>query len=210
MPVSRVLFEAWASGLHAGPCRAHNGRVTQGLQGFLTPEVRRFVRRHAFAVVMLTGSLALMAWIGILASTLPDHHSDKQWKAAWVGFDVMLVLGMLTTAVGAWQRRQYVAISCIVTSALLVCDAWFDIVLDWGTPDLFWAVLMAVVAELPFAAFLFYWATRLIRESTRVALRTLGYDGPIPPWWKLSIQHFDLPRSPEASTHSETVGIESQ
>jgi len=160
--------------------------------------------------VMLTGSLALMAWIGILATTLPDHHSDTQWKAAWVGFDVMLVLGMLTTAIGAWQRRQYVAISCIITSALLVCDAWFDIVLDWGTPDLFWAVLMAAAAELPFAAFLFFWATRLIRQSTKVALRTLGYDGPVPPWWRLSIAHFELPHITETEKHSETVGIESQ
>ena len=180
------------------------------MRRFLTPEVRRFIGRHAFAVVMLTGSLALMAWIGILASTLPDHHSDTQWKAAWVGFDVMLVLGMLTTAVGAWQRRQYVAISCIVTSALLVCDAWFDIVLDWGTPDLFWAVLMAAVAELPFAAFLFYWATRLIRESARVALRTLGYEGPVPTWWKLSIQHFELPSISRETADEEAKGVSVQ
>ncbi|HEX7740516.1 MAG TPA: hypothetical protein VF426_12800 [Marmoricola sp.] len=184
--------------------------VKEWLHKILTPEVMRFVRRHAFAVVMLTGSLALMAWIGILATTLPDHHSDKQWKAAWVGFDVMLVLGMLVTAVGTWQRRQYVAVSCIVTSALLVCDAWFDIVLDWGTPSLFWSVLMAVVAELPLAAFLFYWATRLIRQSTAAALRTLGHDGPVPSLWKLSITHFDLQTEHQIETAVETAGIDTQ
>jgi hypothetical protein len=139
---------------------------------------------------MFTGSLALIAWIGILASTLPDHHSDKQWKAAWVGFDIALVIGMLVTAVGAWKRRQFMAISCIVTSALLFCDAWFDIVLSWGSKDLLWAVLMAAVAEIPFGSYLFWAATRIIRKSTEIALREAGYTGPVPSLWKLSIAHF--------------------
>lgn len=150
----------------------------------------RWGRRHAFAIVMFTGSLALIAWIGILASTLPDHHSDEQWRAAWVGFDIALVIGMLVTAYGAWNRRQFVALSCVVTAALLFCDAWFDVVLSWGTSNLPWAILMAVVAEIPFGAFLFYSATRVIRRSTDVALRAAGYEGPIPSLWKLSVSHF--------------------
>ena len=68
--------------LRRGAGRRTMNVVKEWLHKILTPEVMRFVRRHAFAVVMLTGSLALMAWIGILATTLPDHHSDKQWKAA--------------------------------------------------------------------------------------------------------------------------------
>jgi len=164
--------------------------VTRTEQRFITPEMIRWGRRHAFALMMFTGALALIAWIGILASTLPDHHSDKQWKAAWVGFDIALVIGMLVTALGAWKRRQFTAIACIVTSSLLFCDAWFDIVLSWDSDDLFWAVLMAVVAEIPFGAYLFWSATRLIRRSTEVTLRAVGYDGPVPPLWKLSISHF--------------------
>ena len=139
---------------------------------------------------MLCGALALIAWIGILSTTLPDHHSDKQWKAAWVGFDIALVIGMLVTAVGAWKRRQFVVISCIVTAALLFCDAWFDIVLSWDTDDLLWALLMAGLAELPFGAYLFWSATRIMRRATEVALRSAGYDGPVPSLWRLSITHF--------------------
>jgi hypothetical protein len=153
---------------------------------------------------MFTGAMALIAWIGILATTLPDHHSDKQWKAAWVGFDTALVIAMLVTAVGAWKRRQFMAISCIVTSALLFCDAWFDIVLSWGTDDLLWAVLMAGLAEIPFGAYLFWAATRIIKRSTEIALRAAGYAGPIPPLWQLSIAHFTF-RDAEAAPGPEAV-----
>ncbi len=153
---------------------------------------------------MFAGALAVIAWIGILATTLPDHHSDKQWKAAWVGFDTALVIGMLVTAVGAWKRRQFMAISCIVTSALLFCDAWFDVVLSWGTDDLLWAVLMAGLAEIPFGIYLFWAATRIIKGSTEIALRAAGYTGPIPPLWKLSIAHFTF-RDAEAGGRSGAI-----
>jgi hypothetical protein len=157
---------------------------------FLTPELVRWGRRHAFALMMLIGAISLLAWIGILAATLPDQHSDKQWKAAWVGFDSALMIGMIVTAVGAWQRRQFVTISCLITSTLLFCDAWFDVILSWGTGDLLVAVLFAVVGEIPFGAFLFFWATRIIRRSATAALRSAGYDGPMPSLWKLSAAHF--------------------
>ncbi len=75
------------------------------------------------------------------------------------------------TAWNAWHRRRMVVLSAVVTATLLVCDAWFDIVLDWGTRHLAVSVATAVLAELPLAALLL--ARRRSRDS-RDAARALA------------------------------------
>jgi DNA-binding transcriptional ArsR family regulator len=40
------------------------------------------------------------------------------------------------------------------TAALICCDAWFDVLLDWNSPDWWVSVLMAALVEVPVAVFL--------------------------------------------------------
>lgn len=87
-------------------------------------------------------------------------------------------------------------IAClIVTSTLLCCDAWFDVVLDAGTSDVWLSVASAAVVELPLAFIMFNTARRLIRLSAVVAVSASGGPGgdndlprdDLPPLWKIPL-----------------------
>ncbi|MGV9663548.1 hypothetical protein ACWDUL_10105 [Nocardia niigatensis] len=137
------------------------------------------MRRILLTVV--TGSLVfLIPWIAYLSVSLPSERQVDQWDIAWVGFDFALVGAIGMTAWTAWRRRQIFIPWAMVTGTLLICDAWFDIVLDWNTPDLWFAVLSAVVGELPLAALLFYAARRLLRLTVERAWALTGHTGPAP------------------------------
>lgn len=143
--------------------------------------------RQLFLTVATGGFAGLLPWIVYLAFALPDHHPENAWNAAWVGFDVLLLLGLFATAWGAWRRRQFVVVACVFTATLLICDAWFDISLDWGTSDEIASVLSAVFVELPLAGYLFYAAMRIIRMTVRSALMIAGHPGPVPSFRTLSL-----------------------
>lgn len=143
--------------------------------------------RQLFLAVVTGGCLVLVPWIAYLAVSLPTRHQERQWNVAWVGFDVLLIGSLLVTAAAAWLKRQVVAVAAVFTSALLVCDAWFDVALDWGTPDGTASILSAVFVELPLAGYLLVNALRLIKRTIRLALHLTGHEGPIPPLRKMSV-----------------------
>jgi hypothetical protein len=143
--------------------------------------------RQLFLLVVTGGCLVMIPWIVYLAGALPTRHPAEQWRVAWVGFDILLVGALLATAIAAWLKRQIVIVSAVVTATLLVCDAWFDVSLDWGTADGTASILSAVFCELPLAGYLMGSALRLIRLTFRSAFRITGHDGPTPPLRKLSV-----------------------
>jgi hypothetical protein len=151
------------------------------------PDPRLVRLRRLVLTVVTASSLAMIPWIAYLAVSLPTRYVAAQWKVAWVGFDIALVLALIWTAWNAWQRRQLLVPSAIISATLLVCDAWFDIVLDWGTPDLPVSIATAVLAELPLAALLLRVAVRLVRAMQRVRWTELGHDGEAPALWRMSI-----------------------
>ncbi|MVU78889.1 hypothetical protein GPX89_16750 [Nocardia sp. ET3-3] len=137
------------------------------------------MRRMLLTVV--TGSLVfLIPWIAYLSVSLPSSREVDQWDIAWVGFDFVLVGAIGMTAWSAWRRRQIFIPWAMITGTLLVCDAWFDIVLDWNTSDLWFAVLSAVVGELPLAALLFFAARRMLQLTIDRAWALTGHTGPAP------------------------------
>jgi xanthine/uracil permease len=144
--------------------------------------------RRIFLAAVTTVSLALIPWIGYLAASLPDRYVAGQWKAAWVGFDIVLVAGLAATAWSAWRRRELLVPAAIITATLLICDAWFDVLLDWGTPDMLWSVATAALVELPLAALLLWVAVRLLRLMQRVRWNELGHDGDLPPLWRTPLR----------------------
>jgi hypothetical protein len=74
-----------------------------------------------------------------------------------------------------------VIVLMIVTGTLLLCDAWFDLTLDYGSRAFTTSILSAVFAEIPLALILFAAARRLIRLTVYSGLRLQGFGGPMPP-----------------------------
>lgn len=149
----------------------------------LTPNHTAAVHlRRLFLAVMTCSFVFLVPWVAYLSTSLPARREVSQWDIAWVGFDCFLVAAIGMTALWAWLRRPILIPWAIITATLLCCDAWFDIVLDWNTPDLFLSVLTAGIGELPLAALLFYAAHRLIRLSMIAAWARNGQGRPPRIW----------------------------
>jgi hypothetical protein len=155
----------------------------------LHPELdrRQRVRRLMGLVLMLGICLFLGAWIAILALTLPLHFTIHHWRGAWVGLDIGELAGFAATMWAAWRQRQVVILCMVFTGTLLICDAWFDVVLDYGTPDVRMSILAALFAEIPLAVLLFTAARRLVRISVAVVMRLEGVPGPVPPLRKVPL-----------------------
>jgi hypothetical protein len=140
-------------------------------------------RSRAFALVAIIGCcLALAAWIGVLAVTLPRYYRSGGWRGAWVGFDLGLLVTFAATAWAGWRHRQLVIACLVVLATLLCCDAWFDVTLDLHTNDFLVSLLMALCVELPLAALALFGARRLMRLNVSAA-RT----GRVPPLWKIPL-----------------------
>jgi hypothetical protein len=132
-------------------------------------------------VVTVAACIILAAWIGVLAVTLPKFYRTGTWRGAWVGFDVALFVAFATTAWAAWRRRQLLIICLIVLATLLLCDAWFDVVLDVDTPGFLASLLSALLVEVPLAVLAIAMARRLLRMTIGQMMRYEGLTGPVPP-----------------------------
>jgi hypothetical protein len=122
------------------------------------------IRRVLLAFIGVA-AVVLVPWTAYLAGTLPDNHGTTQWRLAWVGFDVALACCFaVATWLGARRRRGAVPVLA-ATAALLCCDAWFDVVLDWTDPDRWTSVALALVVELPLAVLLGLRARHLLTDG---------------------------------------------
>jgi len=148
----------------------------------------RFQRRRRISLLLFMGAcVVLAAWIAVLILTLPRHYTASHWRGAWVGFDLALLFAFAATAWASWRERQVLIICLAVTGTLLICDAWFDLLLDIGTPEFWMSVATAAVAELPLAFLLLTAARRLVRMSVGVVMELEGIDGPVPSLWRIPL-----------------------
>jgi hypothetical protein len=159
----------------------------QRLLGIYLARGRRFG-----ALISIAACTVLAVWIIVLFLTLHRSFHAQHWKGAWVGFDVILLLAFASTAWAFWRGRQVVIACLVVTGTLLCCDAWFDVVLDLGSKDVWGSVVSAVLVELPLAFLMFNAARRLIRLSALIPLSQSGeiadYPGDsLPPLWKIPL-----------------------
>lgn len=110
----------------------------------------RRVRWLSLAFVVL--AILLVPWTVYLAYTLPHRATALHYNAAWTGFDIALTLVLLWTAWSAYRRSRWLTIAATVNATMLCVDAWFDVTTSPTSMDLWFAVLSAVVIELPLAA----------------------------------------------------------
>ena len=95
--------------------------------------------------------LVLIPWTIGLAVTLPRHYLVENWPLAWTGFDIILLGCLSTTAWALWKQRQAAIPAAMVTSALLLCDGWFDILTAHPGRCMILSIATAMFAELPVA-----------------------------------------------------------
>ncbi|HEX9623535.1 MAG TPA: hypothetical protein VF979_04095 [Streptosporangiaceae bacterium] len=138
-------------------------------------------------VVIIGGCILLAAWIGYLAVSLPAFYRAGSWRGAWVGFDVAELVAFATTGWAAWKRRQILIICLIVLATLLLCDAWFDVVLDARTSGFLSSLVSALVIEVPIAVIAVLVARRLLRLTVGQVIKYEGGSGPVPSLWKIPL-----------------------
>jgi hypothetical protein len=129
----------------------------------------RSVRAHPFGFLAMGATIALIPWTLIYIAQLPDHHTAKHWNLAWAGFDLALCAALGVTAWCALRERALLIVGLIVSSTLLICDAWFDVATSLGTDDEVVTLATALAIELPLAIYFAFLAHRLVRASIRVS-----------------------------------------
>jgi hypothetical protein len=143
--------------------------------------------RKLGALFSTIACIILVAWIVVLIFTLSKHYTATHWRTAWVGFDMVELIGFAVTAWAFRHGRQIVIAALLVTGTLLCCDAWFDVILDLGTKDMWTSIGLAAVVELPLAFLLLNAARRLIRVSALVAVAAPNGDVTLPSLWRVPL-----------------------
>jgi len=152
------------------------------------------IRRRRISIgAAAVGALVMLPWIGYLATALPLAESGGAWRVAWVGFDLMLALVLMTTAWLGFHRRQVAILGLLVASTMLFTDAWFDVALSYGTREQWGAVLSAAFLEIPFAVLLASSAILILQRTSSTVARLRGLEGPPPSLWQ---QQFLVSPSP--------------
>jgi hypothetical protein len=120
------------------------------------------------APALLGCAIVLIPWTALLFVSLPRHYVANHWDIAWGGFDLGLGLALAGTAVLVARRSPYAEVTATITGALLVCDAWFDVLTSRGTSDIAQAIVLALLVELPLAA-LCFWMARNVAHAVEIA-----------------------------------------
>jgi hypothetical protein len=117
---------------------------------------------HVFVVL----GAVLVPWTLWLAASLPERHLARNFDVAWSGFDAALGLSLIATGYGLYKGAAWTQGVAAAAATLLVCDAWFDVLMSAPGQERMEAVGMAVIAELPVAVVC---ATLAFHASTNAA-----------------------------------------
>ncbi|KQX61806.1 hypothetical protein [Angustibacter sp. Root456] len=104
------------------------------------------------APVFAVCSVALLPWVAVLAVSLPHRAVSHHYALAWAGYDVGLAAALAATAVAAVRRSRLLPVAASAAGALLLADAWFDVVTSAPGRAVLESLAMAVLVELPLAA----------------------------------------------------------
>jgi hypothetical protein len=120
---------------------------------------------------------------------LPRTYIAANWRILWTGFDIVLLACLTVTAWGLWKQRQVVVPASIITSVLLLCDAWFDLFTANGHRQLIASGATALFGELPLAAMLSLLSVRALRVGARAA-SALEQDARVMSLWRAPLITF--------------------
>jgi len=161
MMTDGILSDAQIAALTPEQRRDLITRLEKPLSEVIDPALLGRIRRIRLGL-MIGGSMAMVPWLGYLSVTLPENYVAHNWPVTWIGFDILLVVFMVATAVLGYLRRQLLVQAAFTTGVLLICDAWFDL-MTAGPRDVWLSVLTALLIEVPLAVFMIFGAQRLLR-----------------------------------------------
>jgi len=101
-------------------------------------------------------AIALLPWTAYLSATLPSRHVTHHWQVAWAGFDLFEAAALIGTVVAVLRRSVFVTALAATAGTALLADAWFDLATAAPGSDFTWALVSALVGELPLAALCFW------------------------------------------------------
>jgi hypothetical protein len=134
--------------------------------------VARLRRIRVWLLLVVGGvAVALLPWTAYLSATLPSEHLANHWDIAWAGLDLLEAVALLALFVAVVRRSVFVPMFAAVAGTALICDAWFDVMTAGTGRSLHWAVVEALVAEVPLAVLCFWLAfeaTEAIELSAEV------------------------------------------
>jgi len=111
--------------------------------------------RRSSAVLLALLGVGLVPWTLWLGFSLPSRKVAHHWDLAWAGFDLALAATLISTAIALVKGSAWLRSFAAVSGSLLFADAWFDIVTSSTSRERWFAVGLALVAELPVAAVCF-------------------------------------------------------
>jgi hypothetical protein len=145
-----------------------------GLRTVTRPGYNLFVALPRWITALLAfTAVALIPWTLWLTFSLPSRHVSHHYDLAWVGFDVALAAALGLTARAAYRESPLLVPLAGATCAMLLCDAWFDVVTS-APGERLEAVLQAAFAEIPLAvlcAFVVYDVERVNASVRRLRRR---------------------------------------
>lgn len=147
--------------------------------------------RWAAPVFCVMGA-ALVPWTLWLAATLPTRHTSHHYAAAWSGFDIALAGSLIGTGLGMFRRATWTQSVAAAAATLLVCDAWFDVLLAAPGDEQLTSVASAALVELPLAAA----CAVVARRSEQMSDRARSY---VSLARKLHFRRARGPRAPHSS-----------
>src|SRR5512141_1249480 len=89
--------------------------------------------RSVLLAAVVLAALVLLRWAEYLGQVLPDEHRSRHWRLAWVGLDVAVAVCLAAAAWTGSRRHRAAVQSWTAAATLLLCDAWFDVVLEWDS-----------------------------------------------------------------------------
>lgn len=122
----------------------------------------RPARRRAVLLgyALCAAGLVMIPWLVVLAVTLPPATAVSHWPATWVGLDGMEALTLFATGALLRRRDDRARLSAVAAAALILADAWFDVLTATSGADRISAIVLAVCVELPMTALLLNLALR--------------------------------------------------
>jgi hypothetical protein len=123
-----------------------------------------FAWRPTWAALLLAAAgVALIPWIVLLLSALPNAYRATHWDIAWAGLDAALAPLLVAVGVAAWRGSPWLQEVAAATATLLLVDAWFDVLTSSTTGELAVAVVEAALVEVPIAILCLVLASRARR-----------------------------------------------
>jgi hypothetical protein len=110
-------------------------------------------------------ALALVPSLVIELVAVPGIQIAQHLRVAWTGLDVFELLALAGTGLALHRRSVIAVVPATITGALLLCDAWINVIPSSAAARAEGIALAFV--EVPLAALSFWVAARVARRAAR-------------------------------------------